>query len=191
MNALTLQLSRVAELSNDQFFELCQANRDIRIERTAGGELILMAPTGGSTSQQNADLVVDLGIWNRQVRLGIVFDSNGGFILPNGATRAPDASWLAIKRWNDLTPEQREKFPPVCPDFVVELRPSTDRLSPLQAKMQEYIDNGARLGWLINRKDKQVEIYRPDRPTKVLQDPASLSGEDVLPGFSLRLKGIL
>lgn len=190
MDALTLQLPTSTKLSDDQFYELCLANRDLRIERTANGELILMPPTGGETSNRNASLNAQLWLWNKKSGLGEVFDSSGGFKLPNGADRAPDASWVELARWNALTPAQKEKFPPICPDFVIELRSSSDRLAPLQRKMQEYMDSGARLGWLINRKDRQVEIYRP-QGVEVLQDPSKLLGENVLPGFELKLQGIL
>lgn len=190
MDALTLQLPTSTKLSDDQFYELCLANRDLRIERTASGELILMPPTGGETGRRNSSLTAQLWIWNQRSGLGEVFDSSCAFKLPNGADRAPDASWVQTARWNALTPEQKEKFPPICPDFVIELRSSSDRLLSLQQKMQEYIDNGARLGWLINRRDRQVEIYRP-QGTEILQDPSKLSGEDVLPGFELKLQGIL
>ncbi len=191
MNMLTLQLPNSTKLSDDQFYELCLANPDIRIERSANGELILMPPAGGETSNRNSSLNAQLWLWNQNSGLGKVFDSSGGFKLPSGADRAPDASWVAIDRWNALTPEQKEKFPPICPDFVIELRSSSDRLLPLQLKMQEYIDNGARLGWLINRKNSQVEIYRPQQTTEILQNPSTLSGEEVLPGFKLNLSGIL
>lgn len=191
MTALTLQMPSSTKLSDEQFYELCRINRDIRIERTANGELILMPPTGGETSRRNASIATQLGVWNERKQLGVVFDSSGGFRLPNGADRAPDAAWVQIDRWNALTSEQKEKFPPLCPDFVIELRSKTDQLSVLQAKMQEYMDNGAKLGWLINRKDAQVEIYSPDREKRVLSRPSSLSGGSVLPGFELKLVSIL
>ncbi|MEM9089615.1 MAG: Uma2 family endonuclease [Cyanobacteria bacterium P01_F01_bin.53] len=191
MDTLTLQFPTSTQLSDDQYYEFCRANPDLRIERSAKGELILMPPTGGETGRRNASITVQLGIWNQTAKLGEVFDSSTGFKLPNGADRAPDTSWVTSARWKALTPEQKEKFPPICPDFVIELRSSTDRLSTLQAKMQEYIDNGARLGWLINRKDKQVEIYRPEQKTEILPNPSKISGESVLPGFELELEGIL
>ncbi|MBE9060775.1 Uma2 family endonuclease [cf. Phormidesmis sp. LEGE 11477] len=191
MTALILQMPPSTKLSDEQFYELCRINRDIRIERTANGELILMPPTDGETGTRNAGINAQLWIWNESKGLGKVFDSSTAFKLPNGADRAPDASWVLLERWNALTTEQKEKFPPICPHFVVELRSKTDRLSILQTKMQEYIDNGARLGWLINRKDSQVEIYRPRQEVKVLNSPSSVSGESVLPGFELKLKGIL
>jgi Uma2 family endonuclease len=185
----TLELT--IDLTDEQFFELCQKNRDYRFERTPKGELIIMPPTGGETSNRNARLTQRLMNWADTNELGIAFDSNGGFKLPNGADRAPDASWIKIERWNALTSEQRQKFLPLCPDFVVELRSPTDSLKTTQEKMQEYIDNGARLGWLIDQKNQRVEIYRQGQDVEILQSPASLSGEDVLPGFVLDLKGIL
>ncbi|MEN8445377.1 MAG: Uma2 family endonuclease [Cyanobacteria bacterium J06555_13] len=191
MNTLSLQLPESTRLSDEQFYELCRINRDLRIERTANGELILMPPTGGETSHRNASIVVQLGIWNQKAKLGMLFDSSGGFKLPNGADRAPDASWVKQDRWDALTPAQKEKFPPICPDFVLELRSKTDQLPTLQSKMQEYIDNGARLGWLIHRQDHQVEIYKPGRKVETLSCPARLSGDPVLPGFTLELRGIL
>ena len=191
MTALTLQLTDATKLSDDDFFELCRANADLRIERNANGELILMPPTGGETGRRNASITIQLGIWNERVNLGEVFDSSTAFKLPSGADRAPDLSWVISERWNALTSEQKEKFPPIAPDFVVELRSSSDSLKPLLEKKQEYMNNGVRLGWLINRKDKQVEIYRPENPVEVLSNPSKLSGESVLPGFELKLEGIL
>lgn len=146
------------DLTDEQFFQMCQKNRDYRFERTASGELLIMPPTGSDTGNRNFDIVVELGIWNKQPKLGKGFDSSTGFTLPNGAERSPDASWVKIERWNALTPEQQEKFAPICPDFVVELRSRSDSLKELQEKMPEYIENGAQLGWLIDRKNKQVEI---------------------------------
>jgi Uma2 family endonuclease len=174
-------------LSSDHFYALCQANPDLRIERNANGDLIFMPPTGGETGKDNAELSADFVIWNRQAGLGFVFDSSTGFHLPNGADRSPDVSWVARDRWQKLTPEQRTKFPPIAPDFVLELMSPTDSLEVTQAKMEEYLENGVLLGWLLNRKGKQVEIYRVGQEKEVLQAPLSLSGEDVLPGFALDL----
>ena len=185
----TLQLS--IDLTDEQFFQLCQNNQDYRFERTASGEIIIMPPTGGETSNNNFEIAVQLGIWNKRTNLGKGFDSNGGFTLPNGAVRAPDASWLKLERWEALTPQQRQKFLPLCPDFVVELRSPTDSVKQLQAKMQEYIDNGARLGWLIDAETRQVEIYRPNQDVELLENPLALSGEDVLPGFVLDMVQML
>jgi Uma2 family endonuclease len=186
MNSLTLDV-KSTRLTDEQFFELCSANRNIRFERSADGELVIMAPTGGGTGNKNAELSIDLGIWNRQTRLGKVFDSSTGFKLPNGADRSPDASWVRIERWNALTEEQKDSFIPLAPDFAVELRSRTDALKTLQTKMREYRDNGVRLGWLIDAKTQRVEIYRPGQEVELLESPVSLSGEDVLPGFRLDL----
>ncbi|PSB31661.1 Uma2 family endonuclease [Chlorogloea sp. CCALA 695] len=185
----TLQLS--IDLTDEQFFQLCQNNRDLQFERTASGEIIIMPPTGGETSNRNSELTYQLQAWSRQNKLGKSFDSNGGFTLPNGAVRAPDASWLKLERWEALTQGQRRKFLPLCPDFVVELLSPTDSVKQTQLKMQEYIDNGARLGWLIDPKTRQVEIYRPNQDIEILKNPLALSGEDVLPGFVLDMVQML
>lgn len=190
MTTFTLDIHSILELTDDQFFALCQRNRDLKFERTSTGELIIMTPTGGETSNSNAGLTSQLWLWNDRSQLGKVFDSSGGFKLPNGADRSPDASWVKIDLWEALTPEQRQKFPPLCPDFVVELLSPSARLKTTQEKMREYLENGARLGWLINRKTRQVEIYRSHRDVEVLDAATSLSGEDVLPGFVLKLESI-
>lgn len=190
MSALTLNLSPVIQLTDDAFYNLCRANPDLMLERTAEGELVIMSPTGGEGGKREADLITDLNIWNRQSQLGIVFSSSSGFKLPNGADRAPDAAWVKLERWQALTPEQRRKFPPLSPDFVIELRSATDELKLLQNKMQEYMDNRVRLGWLINPQVRQVEIYRLGQAVEVLASPKSLSGEEVLPGFVLDLSRI-
>jgi Uma2 family endonuclease len=179
------------DLTDEQFFQMCQKNRDYRFERTALGELLIMPPTGSDTGRRNVKITTQLDIWNSESNLGEVFDSSTGFTLPNGAERSPDASWVKIERWNALTPEQQQKFAPICPDFVIELRSRTDSLKDLQEKMQEYIENGAQLGWLIDRKNKRVEIYRPGKAVEILDNPASLSGENVLPGFVLNLQLIM
>ncbi len=179
------------ELTDEQFFQLCQQNRELRFERTAKGEILIMPPTGGETSNRNFEIAVQLGIWNKQNNLGKAFDSNGGFTLPNGAVRAPDVSWVRRERWEAFTPQQRKKFLPLCPDFVVELRSPSDSLKETQEKMQEYIDNGARLGWLIAPQTRQVEIYRPNQDVEILENPATVSGEEVLPEFVLYLEQIV
>jgi Uma2 family endonuclease len=191
MTAITLNLDPIIHLSDEQFYQLCQANRDVKFERTAKGELIVMPPTGGETGKKSGDIFGELWLWNRQQKLGVAFDSSTGFKLPKGADRSPDAAWVRLERWEALTLEQRQKFPPLAPDFVVELRSATDELKPLQDKMQEYIDNGVRLGWLIDPHNQRVEIYRPEQDVEVLHSPISLSGEDVLPGFVLDLSQIL
>jgi Uma2 family endonuclease len=190
MTTLTLNLNPIIKLTDEQFFQLCQENENIRLERTAKGELIIMSPAGGETGNRNAGLTAQIWIWNESHKLGKVFDSSTGFKLPNGADRSPDASWVKLERWNALTPEQQKKFPPLCPDFVVELMSPSDSLKETQDKMKEYRDNGAVLGWLINRKSRQVEIYRLNQEVEVLESPAAVSGEDVLPGFILNLESI-
>jgi Uma2 family endonuclease len=188
MTALTVNLKSIIELTDEQFYQLCQDNENLRFERTATGKLIIMPPAGGETSNRNAGLTAQIWVWNEQNKLGKVFDSSGGFKLPLGADRSPDASWVKMERWNTLTPEQQKKFLPLCPDFVVELLSPSDSLKETQEKMKEYLDNGIRLGWLINRKSRQVEIYRKGQEVEVIESPASLSGEDVLPGFVLNLE---
>ncbi|WP_103669634.1 Uma2 family endonuclease [Pseudanabaena sp. BC1403] len=190
MNALTISLESVIDLTDEQFFQLCRKNSDLRFERNAQGDITVMAPEGGETGMRSASITTDLGIWNRRTRLGFAFGSSTGFKLPNGSDRSPDASWILKERWEALTPEQQSKFAPICPDFVIELMSPSDNLKVTQAKMQEYQDNGARLGWLINRKDREVEIYRIGKSKEVLQNPISLSGEDVLPEFVLSLAEI-
>ncbi len=200
MNSTTINLPTPLELmidlSDDQFFDLCHKNRDFQFERTASGILVIMSPTGGETSNRNIELSYQLQAWSRQNNLGKAFDSSGGFKLPNGADRSPDASWIQSERWESLTQEQREKFLPLCPDFVVELRSASDcaertgeanRLKTLQDKMKEYQENGAKLGWLIDPKTKQVEVYRSGQEVEILENPTLLSGESILPGFVLYL----
>ncbi|MBW4681105.1 MAG: Uma2 family endonuclease [Microcoleus vaginatus WJT46-NPBG5] len=190
MSGFTLQLPPVLKLTDEQFEQLAAANQDLQLELTATGELIIMPPTGGETGNRNFEIYIDLGIWNRQTKLGKAFDSSTGFRLPKGGTRSPDASWVSIKRWEALTPEERKKFLPLCPDFAIELVSETDDVEETREKMQEYVSNGLRLGWLINPKTRQVEIYRQNREVEVLESPATLSGEDVLPAFILDLQAI-
>ena len=184
---ILVQIPNTLRVTDDQFLELVRANPDLRMERTTEGELIIMSPTGSEGGNYNAELTTDFGIWNRQAKLGKIFDSSTGFKLPNGATRAPDTAWVKQARWDALTPEQQKGFAPICPDFVLELASETDDIEMLQAKMQEYLENGCSLGWLIDPKTRQVEIYRPDQEVEVLQNPESLSGEDVMLGFTLNL----
>jgi len=178
------------DLTDEQFWQLCCDNDDLRFETTATGELIIMSPTGSITSDRNSDLNFQLRAWNRQNNLGKVFDSNGGFVLPNGAKLAPDSSWVKMDRWDALTPEEQNRFAPLCPDFVVELMSPSDTLPQTREKMEEYIENGAQLGWLINRTKRQVEIYRPNREVEILDNPQTVSGENILPGFVLDLATI-
>ena len=175
------------QLSDEQFFQLCQDNRDLRLERNAKGDLIIMPPTGGKTSNSNAGITAQLWLWNNLNKLGVVFDSSTGFKLPNGADRSPDAAWIPLDKWQALTPQQKERFLPLSPDFVIELMSPSDNIETARKKMQEYLDNGTRLGWLINRKTRQVEIYRQGQPVEILTNPESLSGENILPEFSLNL----
>ena len=186
MNFLTLNLDTV-KLSDEQFYKICQNNRELQFERNTQGELIIMSPVGGESGNREADLIIDLGIWNRQTALGYTFSSSTIFKLPNGSDRSPDAAWIRKARWEALTAEQRRKFPPIAPDFVLELRSATDNLKMLRSKMQEYMDAGVLLGWLINPDDQQVEIYRQQQQVEFSNLPANLSGENVLPGFNLTL----
>jgi Uma2 family endonuclease len=179
---LTLD-TRSAGLTDEQFSRLCADNPELRMELTAKRQLVIMSPTGAKTGWRNHKLAVRLGTWTEGDASGLAFDSSAGFTLPNGAKRSPDASWVTRSRWESLSEEQQEDFAPLCPDFVVELRSPRDRLSILQAKLEEYIQNGARLGWLIDPKAKCVYVYRPGMPVERLENPSSLSGEAVLPGF--------
>ena len=184
------QLTLNINLTDEAFFQLCQNNRDLRFERTAAGELIIMPPTGSDTGNRNFDIAVELGIWNKQTKLGKGFDSSTGFKLPNGKVVSPDVAWIKKEHWDSLTSEQQNKFAPIAPDFVIELRSSSDNLKPLQEKMQEYIDNGVKLAWLIDRKQRKVFIYRPNCVVEELDHPQTLTGEDLLPGFVLDLSQI-
>ncbi|NER24904.1 MAG: Uma2 family endonuclease [Symploca sp. SIO1B1] len=188
--SLTLNISPVLRLTDKQFEQLAAINRNLQIELTAKGELVIMPPTGGETGNRNFELDGQLWWWNRQHRLGKAFDSSTGFRLPNGATRSPDVAWITIERWQALTPTQQQKFLPLCPDFAIELVSATDDVEDTRQKMQEYIKNGLRLGWLINPKNRTVEIYRQNQVVEVLQAPQTLSGEEVLLGFSLDLQPI-
>ena len=190
MTALILNLHPAIELTDEQFFQLCQHNRDLRLERTAEGELIVMPPTGWGSGNQNGRLTQRLFNWADADGTGLAFDSSTGFKLPNGANRSPDASWVKRERLEALNPDPT-RFLPMAPDFAVELRSASDSLKTVQQKMQEYLENGVRLGWLIDPQNQQVEIYRQGRDVEVLQSPTSLSGEDVLPGFVLDLTQIL
>lgn len=190
MNTLPIQIPPTLKVTQEQFEQLAIVNRDVRLERTATGELIIMPPTGGNTGKRNLDFEGQLWFWNRQTKLGIAFNSSTAFHLPNGADRSPDAAWISNQRWNALTPEQQDTFPPLCPDFVIELRSKTDNMKTLREKMQEYLDNGLLLGWLIDTKNKKVEVYRQNQSVEVLDNPSTLSGENVLPGFNLDLQGV-
>lgn len=183
---LKLDLQHV-HLTDEQFYQLCIHNPEWNIEQNAKGALIVMSPVGGESGEREADYIIDLGNWNRQTQLGKVFSSSTIFRLPNGGSRSPDAAWIELSRWQALTPEQRKKFPPIAPDFVIELRSATDHLTTLQEKMQEYLESGVRLSWLLNPQDQQVEIYRQGQEKEVRSLPTLLSGETVLPGFELQV----
>jgi Uma2 family endonuclease len=187
---VTLNLKPIIRLNHEQFKQLVAANPDAELELTGEGELVIMPPTGGETGDRNDEISFQLRAWNKQTQLGKTFNSSTGFDLPNGATRSPDASWVSLARWNALTPNERQSFPPLCPDFIIELRSPSDSLKDLRDKMLEYIDNGASLGWLLDPISKTVEIYRIGQPVEVLTNPTQLRGENVLPGFVLDLGGI-
>jgi Uma2 family endonuclease len=180
---LNLNLDTV-HLTDEQFYQLCQNNQELQFERSATGELIIMPPVGGESGNREADLMIDLGIWNRQTGKGYIFSSSTIFKLPKGGDRSPDVAWIEKERWQALTLEQRRKFPPIAPDFVIELRSATDNLETLRSKMQEYIDAGVKLAWLINPQKQQVEIYRHGQNVEIKDLPTELSGEDILPGFN-------
>ena len=189
MDILTLDLQSL-KLTDEQYYQLCADNRDLSFERNAQGDLLIMPPTGGETGNINAGIIAQLWIWNNQNNLGKVFDSSTGFKLPNGANRSPDASWIPLAKWNGLTEQQKQRFLPLCPDFAIELLSPSDKLAKTQSKMQEYLDNGMLLGWLINRQQKQVEIYRQGKNVEILNTPDSLSGEEILSGFMLDLQPV-
>ncbi len=179
------------QITLEQFTAIAIANRDLQLELTAAGELIVNPPTGWESGQRNWHISGELYIWWRNSgNPGQAFDSSTGFILPNGAIRSPDAAWVSQERWDALTPEQKGTFANICPDFVMELRSSSDTLKSVQGKMQEYVDNGARLGWLFDPQHRRVEIYRPGVDVEILENPVNLSGEDVLPGFILNLNQV-
>ena len=177
-------------MTHQTFIEFCVANRELRIERTATGDIIVTPPAFSDTSHSNGRLIQQLFNWADQDSTGLVFDSSGGFTLPNGATRSPDAAWILLERWQALTPEQQASFAPICPDFVIELRSASDTLKSLQNKMQEYLNNGVRLGFLIDRKGKTVYVYRSNAVVVALENPIAVDGDPELPGFSLTMKQI-
>ncbi|MEH2443161.1 Uma2 family endonuclease [Nostoc sp.] len=187
---LVLQIPSSMQMTDEQFFEFCQVNRDLRIERNKFGELLIMPPTGSETGNRH-NISGQLWVWSEQNGTGITFSSSTGFKLSTGAERSPDASWIQLERWNSLSPEQQRKFAPICPDFVVELKSPSDNLQTLKEKMEEYINEpGIQLGWLIDRKQRKVYIYRPGLPEECLDNPASVSGESVLPGFILNMSKV-
>ena len=177
-------------VNDEQFFKLCQKNPDTRFERNAKGKIIRMSPTGGETGKNNAEIIADFIIWNRIKKLGVVFDSSTGYKLENSAIRSPDVSWIKKERWKQLTAEERKKYIPIPPDFVLELMSPSDNLKEIQAKMQEYIDNDVKLGWLINPETKRVEIYRSSKEIEILNAPQTLSDAEILPDLILDIQTI-
>ena len=188
MNSYTLNLKPLAnQITVEHFEQLCQLNPELKLETNDRGELIVMSPTGFKTGSNNADLIVQMGIWNRRYKLGVVCNSSTGFILPNGAIRSPDVSWIVKERITKFSKEEKAKFLPLAPDFAIELMSPSDKLDVTQAKMQEYINNKVKLGWLINPQQQQVEIYRPGESKKVLNKPIALSDNEILPELSIEL----
>ncbi len=188
---LVLQIPSSMQMTDEQFFEFCQVNRDLRIERNKFGELVIMPPTGSETGNREGNIFGQLWVWSEQDGTGITFSSSTGFKLSTGAERSPDASWIKLERWNSLSPEQQRKFAPICPDFVVELKSPSDNLQTLKEKMEEYMNEpGIQLGWLIDRKQRKVYIYHPGLPEERLDNPANVSGESVLPGFILNMSKV-
>ncbi|WP_339390510.1 Uma2 family endonuclease [Crocosphaera watsonii] len=187
MNAYTINFDVITKINDEQFFQLCRNNPELKLEQNQNGEIIIMSPTGGETGNKNAELITDFCLWNRRQKFGQIFDSSTGFKLPLGSKRSPDVAYIQQERWDKLTQEEKEKFPPIAPDFVLELKSKTDSLKEVQKKMQEYMDNGVKLGWLINTEKKQVEIYRQGQGKEVLDNPQTLSGDDILPEFRLDL----
>ena len=189
METFTLKLPKQWSLTDDEFYDFCQENDAVQMERNANGEILIMSPTGGITGKRNKNVLYELETWNRQYQLGETFDSSTGFKLPNGATRSPDACWVEQSRWDSLSAEQQKKFPPLCPDFVVEIISESDSLSTVQQKMEEWIANGARLGWLFQPDAEEVFVYRPDQKTeRLIGYEQTLSGENVLPEFAFDLR---
>ena len=191
MEALTLNISQIGGLTDTEFYHLCLSNKDLRFEKTSMGELIIMSPTGGLTSRRNSRIIFQLELWNQENQHGAVFDSSGAFKLPSGAVRAPDASWIAFDRWDALTHDEQAKFPPLCPDFIIELMLSSDNVNLLQEKMKEWIANGCRLGWLIDPESEIAYIYRAEGEKESVKGFDNLlSGENVLQGFTLNLSDL-
>lgn len=188
---IVLRMPPQLQMTDEQFFEFCQINRDLQIERNKFGELLIMPPTGSDSGNREARIIQQLMNWADEDGTGIAFSSSAGFTLSTGAERSPDASWIKLERWNSLTQEQQQKFAPICPDFVIELRSPSDNLKPLQEKMEEYMrEPGVELGWLIDRKNRKVYIYRPNQEVEILDNPATISGDPVLPEFILNLSKV-
>ena len=187
---MKINLKAISGITDKQFYQVCRDNYDIKFERNAVGEILVMSPTGGQTGICNFDINGQFWLWNNGYQLGYCFDSSTCFNLPNGANRSPDVAFIVKERWESLSRRKREIFPPIAPDFVLELMSPSDSLKDAQDKMQEYIENGVKLGWLINRKNRQVEIYCQGEEKQILENPESISGEEILPDFTLNLKSI-
>lgn len=187
---LSVHLPNIQSMSALQFQEFCLANRELRIERAANGEVVIMSPAFADTGNRNLKIAQQLANWSDQGGGGEVFDSSSGFTLPNGAIRSPDAAWIRSERWHSLSEAEQGSFAPLCPDFVIELRSASDNLTNLEVKLQEYIENGAVLGWLIDRKNRQVTVYRPNQSPDVLLAPTIVSADPELPGFVLQMERI-
>lgn len=187
MTAYTINLDVITKIDDEKFYQLCRDNPELKLETNQKGEIIIMSPTGGEIGKYNAELNADFVIWNRKYKLGYIFDSSTCFKLPKGSNRSPDVAYIKKERWDNLTEEERIKFPPIAPDFVLELMSKTDSSKDLQEKMAEYMDNGVKLGWLINPDKKQIEIYRQGKEKEILDNPKTVSGEDILPEFTLDL----
>jgi Uma2 family endonuclease len=190
IHPVTVRLRPIFNLTDDQLYEFCQLNGELRIERTGQGELLIMPPTGGETGDRESEINLQLRTWAKRNGTGVAFGSSAGFLLPSGAMRSPDAAWVRRSPLAMLTREQKQKFLPLCPDFVIELRSPSDSLRLLRAKMEEYMGNGAQLGWLIDPVEKRAYIYYPERQVEILENPTTLSGDPVLPGFVLKLQDI-
>ncbi|MCU0446532.1 MAG: Uma2 family endonuclease [Microscillaceae bacterium] len=190
MEAITLSLKQFGSFSNDEFYNFCQDNPNLKFERSAQGQIIIMPNTGGQTGDLNSELNMQMRIWNKQSKLGKVFDSSTAFQLPSSAVRSPDVAWVSISRWQALSDEQQTKFPPLCPDFVIELRSETDNLKELQKKMtDEWLGNGCSLAWLIDPKEEKAYIYRPTQALEVVSGfDQTIGGGEVLPNFVLDLR---
>ncbi|MEB3190739.1 MAG: Uma2 family endonuclease [Snowella sp.] len=180
----------LTSMTVEEFGQFCLANQDLRIERTAQGKVIIMPPAFSDTGNRNFNIAIQLGVWANKDGTGLGFDSSAGFTLPNGAMRSPDASWISLSRWNNLSDTQKASFAPICPDFIIELRSASDRLNDLQEKMLEYLSNGILLGWLIDRQNRRVYIYRPHQDIEILDNPETVKGDPELPGFVLQMAKI-
>jgi Uma2 family endonuclease len=190
MTTFTVKFDSILTINENQFEQICQLNPDVNFEYSSKGKLFIMSPTGGETGRKNSELIADFAVWNRKKKLGVCFDSSTCFKLPSESLRSPDVSWIKNERWQQLTPEERKRFPPIAPDFVLELMSPSDYIQDLKEKMLEYMENGVKLGWLINMKNQQVEIHRQGKEVEILDSPKTLFGEDVLPEFVLDIAWI-